>query len=112
MSIRNKGDIGRAISKLHMFIYSMAEGPRDIKSRLRESEEYLIGISDEDFPDRYKDEWKSIWNDLTKKGKTKSLSSIGNTVYNMRYTTVSKIVKRITTISCKLDDYDPAQDEE
>lgn len=110
MSIRNNGDLGRAISKLQMFIYTMAEGPRDIKSRLKESEIHLLGISHEDFPDCFKDEWKGIWKDLTKKSRTNTLSSISNTVHNMRYETVSKIVKRITTISCKLDEYNPDQD--
>jgi len=99
-----------ALQKLGLAIDEMTKGEGDIKSRLRKAYRHMSAISERDFPEDLKKDWKSIISRLTEReSKYKDTQfdegDFEATMHRMRKRSASKIATDIVDLHCRLEGF-------
>lgn len=93
-----------ANEKLYDVVYELATGPGDVRSRLRNSLEKIILISENDLPGNLQADFKWVKEMLTRNNRKDVQGSLYDTLRKMQNSTGVEIAKKIVEIEDKLRD--------
>ena len=92
-----------ASEKLAEAVHVLATHPGDVKSRLRSTFESLRMVPPSGLPARLRQEYESIWHDLTKRpSEEPGLNPFSSTLRRMRLKTASKLAERIFSLNAEV----------
>jgi len=99
-----------ALEKLGLAIYEMTVGEGDVKSRLRNAFRHMSAVSEKDFPEELKKDWRSIRKRLTKRESNYKNTPFDEgrfeaTIFRMHKKTASKIAADIVDLHSRLDGF-------
>ena len=93
-----------ASEKLADAVWVLATHPGNVKSRLRSAAEHLAMVHPSGLPVHLRDEYESIWYELTKRASSEpGVSALAATSRGMRLATGAKLAQRILLLRSQVD---------
>lgn len=106
MAQRVESDSYYALEKLGAAIDELAVGEGDVRTRLEAACISIAAVSEDDFPESLRKDFKNIVEALTKHpGRHRQEGAVHRTLARMRNSTGSKIARRILDLESRLDGF-------